>query len=193
MLGARVMVGLSLLGCLATAGRARATILEYLDTPALARSATAIVRGKVVRQRVVVVDGRPWTDSVVRVATPLKGRARRGELVTVRQPGGETATLGMHVAGAARFSDGEEVLLFLAADGPRFVPVGMALGKFEVYRDRGGVERVRRDLRGVAFARFDGHGKVQLQEPLQLVRSADLTVSEFLAAIPRRDLAGGAP
>jgi hypothetical protein len=100
--------------------------------------------------------------------------------VILRQPGGETATIGMKVSGAATFRLNEQVLVFgrqVAAHV--YVVLGMAQGKFQISKDKRGVLQASRELGSMAFARFDHQGKMtvvssgsQRSVPLeQLVRT----------------------
>jgi len=144
-------------------GPARATVIDFLDEATLARQAQSIVRGKVVARSVVTLDGRLWTDSTVVVTEVLKGRLGPGARMLVRQPGGERAGLGMRVAGAATFSLGEEVLLFARWAAGRHQPVGMAQGKYTLYRDGTGGLRARRDVSGLGVTSVDARGRVSVR------------------------------
>ncbi len=53
-------------------------------------------------------------------------------------PGGSLGTIALSVDAAPTFSDGEEVVVFLARKGPGYVVAGWALGK---YRIEGAVAR----------------------------------------------------
>lgn len=145
---------------------AQATVMIYMKTTELTEKATSVVQGTVERQQVVEIEGHLWTDSYVRVAETLKGNhAATGEILVLRQPGGETVIIGERVAGAAQFAIGEEVLVFARLVKGVHVPVGMCLGKFRVRRGQDGVARAVRDFHGVTFARFDPRGRFELHEP----------------------------
>jgi hypothetical protein len=146
---------------------ARATVLNELSTGELARRAHVVARARVVAQRAVLDAGRVWTESELVVMAAHKGTTRAGSRLHVRQPGGRLGQLAMHVAGAARFGVGEEVVLFAEWTGKSYIPVGMCQGKFEIYRDRAGVARVRRDLSQAAFARFDASGRMSIAHARQ--------------------------
>lgn len=91
-----------------------------------------------------------WTE--LKVKETLKGKAP-AKLV-VRQPGGVVGNIGAHVAGAARFEPGEEVLLFLEPpgdDASKLIVRGLSAGKVRLFTDALGRRRATRDLRGVAF------------------------------------------
>ena len=151
---------LFLLGIL-VAPPAQATVMIYLNNKELTERASVVVRGMVVRKQVVEIEGHLWTDSHVRVIESLKGGLAKGHVLRLRQPGGETRTLGEHVAGVARFTVGEEVLVFARRVASHHVPVGMCLGKFRIVRPSSGAPRAERDLSTVAFGMFDLSGKFQ--------------------------------
>jgi hypothetical protein len=79
--------------------------------------------------------GAIWTRAQVEVDEVWKGPAALGGLV-VDQPGGLWGTSAAAVRGAARFSAGEEVVLFAETLGSgQTVPVGMFQGKYTVRMD----------------------------------------------------------
>ena len=139
---------------------AQGTVMFYLNDKELTERAQVVVQGTVVQQRVIPLQGHLWTDTHVRVTSSLKGYLKPGQMLVLRQPGGETATLGTKVAGAATFKLKQQVVVFARPVGSAFVPVGMALGAFHVARDRHGIARVSRDLRELAMASFDARGKM---------------------------------
>lgn len=157
---------LFLLGGAVAAPPAQATVMIYWPNKELTERAASVVHGTVVRQQVVEIQGHLFTDSYVRVAETLKGKAATtGEVMILRQPGGETVVIGERVAGTAQFTIGEEVLVFARPVGPVHVPVGMCLGKYSIHRGKDGVARATRDLNGASFARFDPRGRFALHEP----------------------------
>lgn len=141
---------------------AQATVMIYWSDKELTERAASVVQGTVVQQQVVEIEGHLFTDSYVRVSETLKGKARSGHVMILRQPGGETVMIGEKVAGAARFNVGEEVLVFARPAGPVHIPVGMCLGKYTIRRGKDGVARVSRDLGGATFARLSPQGRFSL-------------------------------
>jgi hypothetical protein len=141
---------------------AQGTVLIYLNTKELTERSQVVVQGKVVKQQVLSVHGRLWTDTHVRVRSSIKGYLSPGQILVLRQPGGETPTEGLRVDGVAAFKLAEEVLVFARPVGTTFVPVGMALGKYTIYTDQNQLQRVRRDVGGLAFAAFDAHGQLSV-------------------------------
>lgn len=138
---------LMLLACLITSQGRASTALD------LSVEELTLRAGRVVRARVVGTGAR-WsaggrrivTETRLEVLEALAGEARSRELRVV-QPGGAVDGLVQEVIGAAQFSPGEEVVVFLepAGAGPTSRVVGMALGKFRVLRPDGKAAQVRRD------------------------------------------------
>lgn len=151
---AALFLGLSSFGHLA-----RATIVLDLDLGQLAQRAHHVVRATVIDQATQWdAQHKPVTLTRLRVSRRFKGEAA-AELV-VRQPGGVVDGLEMRVAGAARFSSGEDVVVFLeeSADG-RVVPLTMGGGKFAVVRTADGLA-LERSVEGLTFARQRADGLV---------------------------------
>ena len=93
-----------------------------------------------------------YTYAQVTIAERFKGGNQRS--VRVRQPGGEVGEIGQHVAGAAGFKTGEELVLFLepVADEPAtYTLVALSAGKVQL-DDR----RAHRQLTGLAAADAPG-------------------------------------
>lgn len=114
------------------AALANATTLLALDVPALTRGSSVVVRATVrsVEARWTKDGGRIMTDAVLEVTEPWKGTP--GKQLTVMQPGGVVGEIGQMVHGTAKFSVGEDVVVFLEARGDRFLLTGMLQGKFKV-------------------------------------------------------------
>jgi hypothetical protein len=160
----------------------QATVMEQLSLADLARGASHVVEGEVLSRRVFLRGGVPWTDATVKVARVhmgSSGRAavKRGETITVRQPGGELGTVGLRVSGAARLRRGETVMLFVRPVRNVYVPVGMTQGKYELYKDPAGTWRARRDLSGVSFAQLNPTGTVVIRH--EATSKADATLAEL--------------
>lgn len=98
------------------------------------------------------------THAEANVITVLKGTLPRSFLV--KQPGGIVGPIGQHVDGVARFTPGEEAVLFLepAVDEPGvFIVYALAGGKVAFETNRLGEVRAVRRLDGLAW--FDGTRK----------------------------------
>lgn len=184
----RMRIGFAaILGLLLTAPSVQATVLKFMDLTELAEFSTSVVRGEVIAQKVVEEEGHIWTDSSVRVSEVIRGKVAAGQVLVMRQLGGETPTRGERVAGMAQFSLGEDVLVFARNVGGRFhVPVGACLGKFSLYLSNKGERRVRRHLDDAAFARFNAAGRMTIRHGVTLTQESDMTLSALLAAIAPR-------
>lgn len=117
---------------------APATTLLRVDVATLTKQADAVVVATVVGSASRrTSDGlRIVTDTELKVLQTLKGQV--GDTATVMQPGGVVGDVGQHVAGVARFSPGEEVVVFLEKRGPRWFVAGMTQGKYRVERSTDG-------------------------------------------------------
>jgi hypothetical protein len=124
----------SLLALLLCAFPSGASTSIQMDLPALSRAATDVVRVEVRSARC------EWTEDHRRLVTFVEvlvleawkgGAAGR---LTVVQPGGERDGIGQRVSGVAPLSPGEELVLFLEAQGPLHRVVGLAQGVYRVQR-----------------------------------------------------------
>ena len=113
---------------------ARASVVMPLGLDSLIDGSDRIALGRVESQvsRWTTDHSAIYTDVTVRVLQPLKGEVVAGGTVTVRREGGVVGNIGMKVSGAARFAEGEEVLVFLERRGEALWTVGMAQGKMRV-------------------------------------------------------------
>jgi hypothetical protein len=178
-----------LAGLLGGLGPAHATVVHFLDEAALAKQSDSVVRGRVVAQSVARVDGRLWTDTTLEVDEVLKGKLRPGAKMLVRQPGGERDGVGMRVIGVARFSLGEEVVLFARWAGGRHHSVGMAQGKYQLRRDSAGNLRARRDLSGLSFTALDSQGRIGVQSTASA--ATERSLDELRAVVRAAGQGGG--
>ncbi len=189
----RAILALSLaVGSLtAAATPAAATIVKSLGLDELARSADVIVQGRVERRTMSWNDERTriYTVSEIRVDESLKGPARAGEALRVRQLGGEVDGIAQSIAGNAKLALGEEVILFLdrdEANGLHYV-VGMAQGKYAIDR-KGRQPTVVRTLDGLAMAEVE-QGRVRgLQAPpvVQAPPALEVFKAQIRAALQPR-------
>ena len=145
---------------------AQASIVLKMSDQQLAQGATSIVHGKVVNKtsKWDKKHRRIYTFVTLSVLTMVKGKATQQEIV-VRQLGGEASRYGMRVPGTARFSLGEEVLVFLQKKATLAQPMvmGMAWGKFRVMTDPRTKQRlIERNLNGLTLAVRTKSGRVQL-------------------------------
>ncbi len=120
---------------------ASATTMIALDVPEMTRVSAAVVRGTVasVSSRWNGDHSRIVTDAVIDVSEAYKGSTTKR--ITVTQPGGEVGDIGQRVEGVAKFSAGEELVVFLEAHGDAFIVTGMSQGKFTLTRQADGTVR----------------------------------------------------
>ena len=142
---------------------ARATVMVEVSLEDMTRGADAIVRGTVTRTgvRVQVGEGHAEPYSVTEIAVSEWLSGHGNDHLTVRERGGEWQGGGVWIDGTPHYDAGEEVVLFLERNpnGRDFRTYAMAQGKFEVLRGVPGTPgQVRRDLEGMAFAHWEGHG-----------------------------------
>lgn len=173
------------------AAPAAATVMIPLGPADLARTAAYVIEGQVTGQRVVEMRDGLWTETTVRVTHAYKGALDTGTPIAVRQLGGETRTRGTRVVGAARFREGEQVLLFLRKVDRYFVVVGMCQGKYTIFRGAHGVQRVWRDLSGVTFAARPRGRRPVIVPSVHVVGVPEASLEELLQAIHAAARAGG--
>jgi len=152
---------------LAVASTASATVMVEVPLEDMIRNADAIVHGTVTRSgvRMAIGDGgmEPQTLTTIEVHEWLAGEG--GRTVRLRELGGRWQGGGVHYEGTPTYRAGEEVVVFLEPrdEAPHDLRTyAMAQGKFVVRPGvPGAPDTVRRDLSGVAFARWaDGHQTV---------------------------------
>jgi hypothetical protein len=148
-------------------GRAEATIVKPLSVADMAKRADLVVHGTVLRQTASwnPEHTRIYTVTEIQVTEALKGVAAPGSIVPVRQLGGVADGIVQSIAGNARFTPAEELVVFLDKDEtlPWHYVIGMAQGKFSV--TPGGTPSVAQDLSDLAFIRPDAAGAAQAVGP----------------------------
>jgi hypothetical protein len=138
---------------------AQATTLLELDVEALTQLSDVVVHARVGR-----VTAR-WSDDGARIFTevelvPLetwKGTTAGPLLAT--QPGGVVGHVGQRVEGVARFTPGEEVVVFLEARGPRFTVAGLSQGRFALEHAPEGLVARQSDTSASFVDRFTGDAR----------------------------------
>lgn len=113
-----------------------ATVLLPAEFREIVNGSQVIVHGTVVDVRAAWTDDRVRIDTVVTLeaASYLKGGP--GERVTFRVPGGTIGRYRALMVGAPEFRAGDEVVLFLKAEGPAVAHVfGLNQGVFRVRRE----------------------------------------------------------
>ena len=157
-----------------------AAMLVSLSAPAFASVVIAHTFEQLVERTPIVIQGRVgqvdvriddslghiYTYAEVLVDHTFKGRAPK--ILLVRQPGGEWSGRRETVAGAARFTPGEAVILFIepAADDPSlYVSVALSAGKVALEKNANGQWVGRRYLDGLSFV-APSTGKTGKAEPV---------------------------
>ena len=138
LLKLRTLLVLAILGATVV----QATTLLALDVPALTKGSSVVARATV---RSV---GARWTKD--------GGRIMTAAVLEVMQPGGVVGEVGQLVHGTAKFTVGEDVVVFLEPRGDRFLLTGMLQGKFKVERSSDGK---------AVFARQELEGDAMLVDP----------------------------
>ena len=112
-----------------------ATAVRRLDLKELAQGSAIIAQGRIVRQWCAWDPEHRfiWTHSQVAVHEVFKGGPYA--TITISEPGGTLDGLSMQVSGAVRFSDGEEVVVFLRDTPLHYWRVnGWSQGKYHFSR-----------------------------------------------------------
>ena len=115
----------------------RATVLVPIEFRELVAASTVIVRGRVVSAQAEWVDGRRAIETIVTIEPFEYLRGDLGERLTLTVPGGQLGRYRTVFVGAPVFGEGDEVVLFLAAEGaaqPHIV--GLSQGVFRVVTDQ---------------------------------------------------------
>lgn len=181
----RLFVALALLAPLSVF----ASVVLAMSMEEMTTRSPLVVRGTVHRVDTQWAEGKTkiWTYSEVVVQETIKGAARTS--VLVKQPGGVIGNIGEKVSGAAVFTPGEEVVLFLEPavdEANAFVPFAMSAAKVSLV-SKGGKRLAVRDLSGVAFATPGKRGVIRPVDELENLGFEDA----FLARI-RTAAKGGA-
>lgn len=149
---------------------AEATIVKSFSTAGMTAEAHDIVRGFVVAQEAVYDPQRKhvYTHTTVRVEEDLAGPLNAPRIIIVRQLGGAAEGLRSVLVGNARLELGEEVVLFARTDGVFHYLVGMAQGKYSVWRSAKGPAMLRRSLQGIVTYRVAPIARPQAANRLSL-------------------------
>jgi hypothetical protein len=130
---------LLVLGVIAVARSAYATVVIGADLGELARDARAIARGRVVAVDAQWTPGRRTIETLVTLEVESYLKGALGETVQFRVPGGILGRFRSIVVGAPEFAVEDRVVVFLGARGPS-VPyvLGFSQGVFRVVRSGDG-------------------------------------------------------
>ena len=161
----RVLFAALALSLVAT--EARATIVVPMTIEEMAVEAACVARGRVVNTQSVWDDAhrRIYTYTEIQILERIHTKGRVHDSVVVRTLGGEVGNVGMKVSGTAKFTLGEEVVVFLRADAldaTQYQVIGMSQGKLTVERaEKGGAVAVP-SVEGLAFAKPGADGKMMI-------------------------------
>ncbi len=171
---------------LCAASVSHATVMLPLDTEQLVGRAHTVVLGTVETQTAHWTPDHDliYTEVVVRASRVYKGGAKPGDRIVVRREGGSVDGIGMRVFGAAQFSVGEEVVIFVENRGAAAYVVGMAQGKWRVSTEPSGRKMVTPNLGEVALLKPAAHP--------QAVRPLEEAEAAILAEVKRGKAAKGA-
>lgn len=176
---------------LALAAPASASAVLDRSVEEMAARSHAVVRGTVVRSeaRWDASGRRIQTYTQVRVTESLKGGL--SGVVVVRQPGGRVGDLEQLASGAAAFSPGEDVVLFLERapdERGAWLVGGLSSGKVALERGPAGQVHARRSLSGLEL-----HTPAATGSTVRIVDRDDLgEAAAFLERVRAAVRAGGA-
>ncbi|MCK6547402.1 hypothetical protein L6R52_16250 [Myxococcota bacterium] len=141
------------------ASRADATVVKALTLAEKCAIAPVVVHGLVERVEVEweVPDATLQTRITVKVIESLKGDAKPGARIIVRQAGGKLGELTQHIPGTSTYEPGEEAVLFLEPLGADLVELGVGIGKYAV---DGTGQKLVTHAPEVAGARQDERGRM---------------------------------
>ncbi len=173
-----------LLAVLATAAPVSASLLRPLSIHELTRISDVVIRGRVVSVRTISSNGgrMPVTLADIEILEVLSGTLPPRRRLMVTQPGGVANGIELDYAGRPVFTAGEETVLFLQRRAPgRFIPVGLAQGKYNI-APAGNDRALLRDLHGAALT-------------TAATEAPPATLDELRARVgaTARDLNGGRP
>jgi hypothetical protein len=158
--GARRFTPIIALLCLAAGGPLRATVVPRVGFEELNARSERIVHARCVATDAFLEaeSGTIWTRNYFEILDTLKGEA--AARIVVMEPGGVIGNQGQWVAGAPRFSPGDESVLFLSQTVTgKWRVFGWGQGNYRVLRDAAnGEARVKPDLAGAEVAVPAGAG-----------------------------------
>jgi hypothetical protein len=127
---------LSILFVLVLAPALGATVLVPAEFREIVQGSQVIVHGRVVDLRSDWTGDRFRVETIVTLEAGAYFKGGPGERVTFRVPGGTIGRYRSLMVGAPEFRVGDEVVLFLKADGPSVPDVfGLSQGVFRVRRE----------------------------------------------------------
>lgn len=128
-----------------------ASVMKYRSIESMTKEASLIVRSKVES----IVSKWDQSKTIIKTYTKLRPElvlkgSNSTEFITIETLGGEIGDEGLRVTGEARFTKGEDVLVFLRKDkkitNEEFIVVGMTQGKFTILKTSDTKLAVKRDF-----------------------------------------------
>lgn len=140
-------------GLIATvpAGPAQATLVRDFSLASMTVASQSIVRGTVIDQETLYDArwGRVYTHSIIEVTSTSWGVDRPGDVIVLRQIGGELDGVTSTVVGTAHLGIGDDVVVYARSDGNLHYLVGMAQGLYQVLNGDSGEPVVARGIHGM--------------------------------------------
>ncbi|GAB4292481.1 MAG: hypothetical protein Kow0090_06410 [Myxococcota bacterium] len=174
----------------AVAAYAAATTMMLLSTEDMALESDDIVRAQVIKieSKRDEAGEKFYTYTTLKALDWIKDGGARPEEFTVRQIGGTVEGMTQKVIGDAKFTEGEEALLFLKHksienNGGFYFLLGMSQTKFTVVNDPNYGKILKRDIRELNLVRFDEKGTAAVSPPIATV--APIKLADFIADIKR--------
>ena len=164
-----------------------ASTVVQMDLAVLATRAERVIVGVCEDRTIEEVDGLLHTRTTFAVRHVVKGPVQ--DRIVVLFPGGESDGVRQWIVGMPVFEPGEEVVLFLSSPDHRgrVWPIGLAQGKFRVWRDRDGNARVTSGGGGIGHVPAPRGASAKPAPPL--ARTDGMALQDFLAEV--RSLVGG--
>lgn len=150
---------ITLFAALSSPNTASATSIVELTTAQMTDASVFIIEGHIDNVWTEVDEkGLVWTRAHVVVSNVLKGEGSPSELIVDAMGGIHPDGSATNMPSAARFSEGEDVFLFLDSikGGERLVPIANFYGKFTVRRAPGMQQKVAQRWHSPNFTHYDG-------------------------------------
>ncbi|HZA35159.1 MAG TPA: hypothetical protein VE505_09540 [Vicinamibacterales bacterium] len=183
-----------LAACTVAGAGLEATVILPASLEELVTGARAIVHGRVVVTEPRWADGRRQIETLVTVRPEEYLKGDLGGEVTFKVPGGQMGPYRRVVVGAPTFREGDEVVVFLNAQGPAVPWIsGLNQGVFRVAQNAAGVKVVIPGVSLTAGENAPGVTRQPLPERLVLrvfnAQVRALTRARVLArpGVPTRD------
>lgn len=167
---------------------AEATVAVQLSRAELVQHADLVVRATIGSQASAWNPGHTQIVTVtqIRVTAYLKGSGP--DTLALRQLGGTVDQLRMQIAGDARFTPGQDVVLFLRqGDGVVFLTAMAQSAYYVLPGSNGGSNSgfmVHRDLHDLAFARLQQNGMTVQEAPDEPAETLDHLTHDITVMAP---------